>query len=372
MTDATNGVSLQGVAKSFGDFHAVRNVDLEIPSGSYFCLLGPSGSGKSTILRMIAGLEGASAGSIVIGGVDMTALPPTKRPVHTVFQSYALFPRLSVFDNVAYGLRAQGLRNRGEITRRVGEALEQVRLGEQARQKPASLSGGMQQRVALARALVNRPRVLLLDEPLGALDLQLRREMQGELVRLHRSGETTFVHVTHDQEECFACATEVAVMSTGRVEQVGTPRDVYRRPASTFVAGFLGTAGLLEGTVAATTGNGYDVKWSAGTVAAAGAPGLSSGARVTLVIRPEDVDVTAPGESTDGEWLRGTVIDVAEAASMLQVRVRVGDAELIAERTSSPGAALGVGPGGDVAVRIDREQPWIVPAESADADREIT
>jgi spermidine/putrescine transport system ATP-binding protein len=370
MTDTANGVSLRGIAKSFGDFQAVRDVDLEIPSGSYYCLLGPSGSGKSTILRMIAGLESTSAGTISIGGTDVTSLPPTKRPVHTVFQSYALFPRLTVFDNVAYGLRAQGLRDRREISRRVGEAIQQVRLTGTERQKPASLSGGMQQRVALARALVNRPRVLLLDEPLGALDLQLRREMQEELVRLHRSSGTTFVHVTHDQEECFACATDVAVMSTGRVEQTGAPREVYRRPSSSFVAGFLGTATVLEGTVAATTESGYDVHWAGGTVGADGPAGLPAGAPVTLVVRPEDVDLAPLAAATSDGWHRGTVLHVAEAASMLQVRVRLGAAELIAERTSSPGVALGVEPGGEVAVRIDRERAWIVPG--AIRERETT
>lgn len=370
MNDVTNRVLLRGLGKSFGEVHAVRDVDLEIPSGSYYCLLGPSGSGKSTILRMIAGLEGASTGTITIGDVDVTAMPPTRRPVHTVFQSYALFPRLSVFDNVAYGLRAQGVRNRSEITRRVEEALDQVRLTGRARQKPAALSGGMQQRVALARALVNRPRVLLLDEPLGALDLHLRREMQEELVRLHRAGGTTFLHVTHDQEECFACATDVAVMSTGRIEQTGSPRTVYRRPSSAFVAGFLGTASQLPAEVSAVTTTGYDVRCAGGTVAADGPSGLVVGAPVTLVVRPEDVDLAAPGTAPGEGWLRGTLLHVAEAASMLQLRVRLaadpstrfGESEVIAERTASPGAALGVDPGGEVAIRIDREPGWIVPA----------
>jgi spermidine/putrescine transport system ATP-binding protein len=356
-----SGVSLHGLSKSFGDFHAVRDVDLEIPSGSYYCLLGPSGSGKSTILRMVAGLESATTGSIAIGGADVTALPPTKRPVHTVFQSYALFPRMSVFDNVAYGLRAQGVRDRNEISRRVDEALEQVRLSGTGRQKPAALSGGMQQRVALARALVNRPRVLLLDEPLGALDLKLRREMQEELVRLHGDSGTTFIHVTHDQEECFAVATDAAVMSTGRIEQTGSPRELYRRPASVYVAGFLGTASRLEAVVSGVSGAGYEVRWAGGELAVDGPGGLSSGTQVTLVVRPEDVDLAAPGEVRGDGWLRGKVLHVAEAASMVHVRVQVGDAELIAERTASPGAALGVEPGGDVGVRIDRERGWIVP-----------
>jgi spermidine/putrescine transport system ATP-binding protein len=374
VTETTNRVALRGLGKSFGDFHAVRDVDLEIPSGSYYCLLGPSGSGKSTILRMIAGLEGASTGTITIGDVDVTAMPPTRRPVHTVFQSYALFPRLSVFDNVAYGLRAQGVRNRSEITRRVEEALDQVRLTGRSRQKPASLSGGMQQRVALARALVNRPRVLLLDEPLGALDLQLRREMQEELVRLHGEGGTTFIHVTHDQEECFACATDVAVMSTGRIEQAGSPREVYRRPSSVFVAGFLGTASQLAARVASVGPAGYEVRWAGGVVAADGPPGLGVDEPVTLVVRPEDVDLAAPAESREEDgWLAGTLLHVAEAASMLQARVRVGGpgdegtsglgggAEVIAERTASPGASLDVEPGGEIAIRIDRERGWIVP-----------
>ncbi len=206
--------------------------------------------------------------------------------------------------------------------------------------------------------------MLLLDEPLGALDLQLRREMQEELVRLHDGSGTTFVHVTHDQEECFACATDVAVMSTGVIEQAGAPRDVYRRPASLFVAGFLGTASLLDATIEGEAGNGYAVRWAGGTVAVDGPPGLGSGAPVTLVVRPEDVDLARPGSAAGEGWLRGTLVHVAEAASMLQVRVRVGGAEVIAERTSSPGAALGVEPGGEVAVRIDRERAWVVPARA--------
>jgi spermidine/putrescine transport system ATP-binding protein len=362
VSDAQNGVALRGLTKSFGDFDAIRDVDLDIPGGSYYCLLGPSGSGKSTILRMVAGLESATAGSITIGDVSVTALPPTRRPVHTVFQSYALFPRLSVFDNVAYGLRAQGLRDGSEIRRRVGEALELVRLAGQERQRPAALSGGMQQRVALARALVNRPRVLLLDEPLGALDLKLRREMQEELVRLHRAGGTTFIHVTHDQEECFACATHAAVMSTGRIEQTGPPRRLYQQPASRYVAGFLGTATQLPAVVTAVVaGTRYEVGWAGGTLAVEGPAGLSAGATVTAVIRPEDVDLAAPGDATGEDWLPGTLVRVAEAASLLQIHVRVDDTEVIAERPASRGAALGVEPGETVAVRIGREPPWIVP-----------
>ena len=246
---STRGVSLRSVAKRYGEFTAVSEIDLEIPGGSYYCLLGPSGSGKSTILRLIAGLETLSSGQVLIGDADVSTVPANRRPVHTVFQSYALFPRMSVFDNVAYGLRAQRAGSRSEIATRVHEALAQVRLAGFEDRRPAQLSGGMQQRVALARALVNRPEVLLLDEPLGALDLKLRREMQDELVRLQHESQTTFVHVTHDQEECFACASEVAVMRLGAIEQVGSPREVYRHPATEFAASFLGSANILAATI---------------------------------------------------------------------------------------------------------------------------
>jgi spermidine/putrescine transport system ATP-binding protein len=356
---SARGVRLESVTKRYGEFTAVADIDLEIGGGSYYCLLGPSGSGKSTILRLIAGLETLSTGRVLIGDSDVSTVPANRRSVHTVFQSYALFPRMTVFDNVAYGLRAQHAGSRREIAGRVHEALAQVRLAGSENRKPAQLSGGMQQRVALARALVNRPDVLLLDEPLGALDLKLRREMQEELVRLQRESETTFVHVTHDQEECFACATEVAVMRLGAIEQVGTPRGIYRHPATEFAASFLGSANKLAATVVDRRGDGdYRVRWDGGELNVGGPPGLPPGRGAALVIRPEEIEVT-DGTPDDG-WLAGTLVDVQETASTVRLRIAVERAgiELLAERSASaPGATA---QGDTVSVRISSGRGWLI------------
>ncbi|HEX7188670.1 MAG TPA: ABC transporter ATP-binding protein [Actinomycetes bacterium] len=240
---------LDHVTKRFGGFVAVDDLSLTIPSGSFFALLGPSGCGKTTTLRMVAGLEEPTEGSIHIGDDDVTFAKPYKRPVNTVFQSYALFPHLDIFENVAFGLRRRGAK---DVRRQVEEALELVELAAMARRKPAQLSGGQQQRVALARAIVNRPAVLLLDEPLGALDLKLRRQMQVELKRIQTEVGLTFVHVTHDQEEAMTMADTIAVMNQGRVEQQGGPGELYESPATTFAANFLGQSNLIH---AAVTGN---------------------------------------------------------------------------------------------------------------------
>ena len=360
---STRGVRLESVSKRFGDFEAVSDIDLEIPGGSYYCLLGPSGSGKSTILRLIAGLETLSAGRVLIGDSDVSTVPANRRPVHTVFQSYALFPRMTVFDNVAYGLRARRAGSRREIADRVHGALAQVRLAGSEDRKPAQLSGGMQQRVALARALVNRPDVLLLDEPLGALDLKLRREMQDELVRLQRESETTFVHVTHDQEECFACATEVAVMRLGAIEQVGTPRTIYRHPATEFAASFLGSANTLAATVLAERGDGdYRVRWQGGELDVGGPPGLARDRAVTLVIRPEEIEV-ADGAPADDRWRAGTLVDVQEAASTVRLRIAALGTELEAERSASARAAAT--PGEAVSVRVADGRGWLVDSAAS-------
>ena len=243
-------IRLIGLTKRFDDVVAVDAISLDIDRGHFFALLGPSGCGKTTTLRMIGGFEEPTEGRIELGGVDVARLPPYKRDVNTVFQSYALFPHLSIFENVAFGLRRRGLKG-GELRRRVGESLELVGLAGLERRKPRQLSGGQQQRIALARALVNRPRVLLLDEPLGALDLKLRKEMQLELKRIQHEVEITFVHVTHDQEEAMTMADRIVIMNGGRIEQLRTPTDLYERPRTPFVAGFLGVSNLLEGTAVA-------------------------------------------------------------------------------------------------------------------------
>src|SRR5436305_3567681 len=239
-------VRLERVTKRFEETTAVDNLSLEIERGSFFALLGPSGCGKTTTLRMIGGFEEPSEGDIYLGEREVSGLPSYRRDVNTVFQSYALFPHLSIFENVAFGLRRKRVA-KGEVTERVGEALELVDLGAFGKRKPNQLSGGQQQRVALARALVNRPRVLLLDEPLGALDLKLRKQMQLELKRIQHEVGITFVHVTHDQEEAMTMADQIAVMDSGHIEQLGTPTELYETPQTVFVAGFLGVSNLIDG-----------------------------------------------------------------------------------------------------------------------------
>ncbi|MGO3148201.1 MAG: ABC transporter ATP-binding protein [Leucobacter sp.] len=234
---------LTGIQKRFPGFTAIENLDLEIPAGSFFALLGPSGCGKTTTLRVIAGLEDPTAGQVLIGGKDVTALKPHKRPVNTVFQSYALFPHMSILENVAFGLRRRKV---GDPVAKAHEALQLVELDHVSDRKPAQLSGGQQQRVALARALVNRPALLLLDEPLGALDLKLRRQMQQELKQIQQEVGLTFLHVTHDQEEAMTMADTVAVMNKGRIEQMGAPEALYELPRTVFVANFLGQSNLFS------------------------------------------------------------------------------------------------------------------------------
>jgi len=237
---------LESVSKRFGAFTAVDDLTLTVPASSFFALLGPSGCGKTTTLRMVAGLEEPSSGSIFLGEQDVTRLRPYRRPVNTVFQSYALFPHLSIAENVAFGLKRRGRKN---VQADVARMLELVELGDRGRDRPHQLSGGQQQRVALARALINEPEVLLLDEPLGALDLKLRRQMQIELKRIQTEVGLTFVHVTHDQEEAMTMADTIAVMHRGLVEQLGSPRELYERPATRYVANFLGQSNCLEGRV---------------------------------------------------------------------------------------------------------------------------
>ncbi|MEU5462866.1 ABC transporter ATP-binding protein [Streptomyces althioticus] len=285
-------VRLTGISKTYGDFTAVHPLDLTVPEGSFFALLGASGCGKTTTLRMIAGLEEPTAGTVHLGDQDVTALPPYKRPVNTVFQSYALFPHLDIYENVAFGLRRRGIKS---VKKQVEEMLELVQLGEQARKKPHQLSGGQQQRVAVARALINHPKVLLLDEPLGALDLKLRRQMQLELKRIQTEVGITFVHVTHDQEEAMTMADCVAVMNAGRVEQLGTPADLYENPRTTFVANFLGTSNFIEAEVDATSGDDIVLKAGGGKLvlrrARASAP-ATTGGKILAGVRPEKISLT--------------------------------------------------------------------------------
>ncbi|MEV7981707.1 ABC transporter ATP-binding protein [Streptomyces sp. NPDC086519] len=292
-TDSSGDVRLTGIGKTYDNgFTAVQPMDLTVPQGSFFALLGASGCGKTTTLRMIAGLEEPTSGTVHLGDQDVTHLPPYKRPVNTVFQSYALFPHLDIFENVAFGLRRRGIKS---VKKQVEDMLELVQLGEQARKKPHQLSGGQQQRVAVARALINHPKVLLLDEPLGALDLKLRRQMQLELKRIQTEVGITFIHVTHDQEEAMTMADTVAVMNAGRVEQLGSPADLYENPNTTFVANFLGTSNLIEAEV--DTKNGDDIVLKAGggklvlPEARCSAP-TTTGGKVLVGIRPEKISLS--------------------------------------------------------------------------------
>ncbi|MFB6770628.1 ABC transporter ATP-binding protein [Streptomyces sp. NPDC056337] len=290
-------VRLSGISKTYGSFTAVHPLDLTVPQGSFFALLGASGCGKTTTLRMIAGLEEPSGGTVHLGDQDVTALPPYKRPVNTVFQSYALFPHLDIFENVAFGLRRRGIKS---VKKQVEEMLDLVQLGEQARKKPHQLSGGQQQRVAVARALINHPKVLLLDEPLGALDLKLRRQMQLELKRIQTEVGITFVHVTHDQEEAMTMADQVAVMNGGRVEQLGAPADLYENPQTTFVANFLGTSNLIQAEVDTRSGDDIVVRAAGDKLLLPGsrcAVPAQAGGKVLVGVRPEKVGLTHADEA---------------------------------------------------------------------------
>lgn len=295
-------VALDHVHKKYGSFTAVHEANFSIGRGEFFAMLGPSGCGKTTTLKMIAGFEQPTSGRVLLEGQDVSQVPPHKRNVNTVFQQYALFPHMSVFDNVAFGPRSKKLSD-SEVKKRVTEMLHVVRLDEFSERKPAQLSGGQQQRVALARALVNLPSALLLDEPLAALDLKLREAMQIELKRIQREVGITFVFVTHDQGEALTMSDRIAVMSEGRVEQVGTPENIYARPESLFVAGFIGSANLLPGVIASSGGElvvelqgGNKIAVLANNVA----PGISheTGGRVTVMLRPEQISLGQQGDIT--------------------------------------------------------------------------
>jgi len=322
-------IELRGVSKSFGDFQAVKSADFTIRRGEFFAMLGPSGCGKTTTLKMIAGFEQPTEGQIVLEGVDVSSVPPHKRNVNTVFQQYALFPHMSVADNVAFGLRAKKVPE-SEINSRVGDMLDVVRLGEFARRRPAQLSGGQQQRVALARALVNMPSALLLDEPLAALDLKLREAMQIELKRIQREVGITFVFVTHDQGEALTMSDRIAVMNEGVVEQIGSPEEIYNRPESLFVAGFIGSANLLPGNVRDVNADGCVVELLTGQkIAATGRH--SVGDKVSVMLRPERLHPVAE-RPAEGFGLRGTVTSVIFQGAWLRVVIELPDGtELSAE-----------------------------------------
>jgi spermidine/putrescine transport system ATP-binding protein len=377
-TDAvTPDVEIVDVTKRFGEVVAVDRMQLRIAHGAFYSLLGPSGCGKTTTLRMIAGFEQPTEGEIFLAGQPIAGVPPFRRNVNTVFQHYALFPHMNVAQNVGYGLRQKKV-DKAEVARRVGEALELVRLGGYGSRRVWEMSGGQQQRVALARALVNRPTVLLLDEPLGALDLKLRKEMQLELKALQREVGITFVYVTHDQEEALTMSDTIVVMRDGRIQQQGSPTELYERPVNRFVAAFIGSSNFLEGTLAGAPDangrarvrterglelSGYVTDPEATTTA---------GSEVTVAIRPERMEVlpagsadrAANGTTAAGSYeVRGTVHQGTYLGDQTEYRIETNQAgEVIVRRQNAAGTggALGAGPGDPVVVRWHEEANLIL------------
>ncbi|MFI5534240.1 ABC transporter ATP-binding protein [Kitasatospora sp. NPDC051853] len=361
---AGGDVRLTGIGKTYGTFTAVHPLDLTVPQGSFFALLGASGCGKTTTLRMIAGLEEPTSGTVLIGGQDVTALPPYKRPVNTVFQSYALFPHLDIFENVAFGLRRRG---RKDVKKQVEEMLELVELGPMARRKPHQLSGGQQQRVAVARALINHPQVLLLDEPLGALDLKLRRQMQLELKRIQTEVGITFVHVTHDQEEAMTMADTIAVMNGGRVEQLGAPADLYENPATTFVANFLGQSNLIPAQVTGRSGGSVLLDADGARLALPEARCATTAGRVHLGVRPEKITIGAAGtEVAEGRnRLTGTVLDSAFIGVSTQYVVRTAGGQEIAVFEQNMDRDTRITPGAEVVLHWNPAHSFGLDADQA-------
>jgi spermidine/putrescine transport system ATP-binding protein len=320
--DEGGDLHLRDVTKRFGTFVAVDDLTLTIPQGSFFALLGPSGCGKTTTLRMVAGLEEPTTGTVSLGAADITYAKPYRRPVNTVFQNYALFPHLDIFENVAFGLRRRAV---PDVAKRVGEALELVELPHLARRRPVQLSGGQQQRIALARAIVNRPKVLLLDEPLGALDLKLRRQMQIELKRIQTEVGITFVHVTHDQEEAMTMADTVAVMNQGRIEQLGRPAELYESPRTTFVANFLGQSNLLAGRRQGADGEEVAVDCHGQTLRVPVGRVVAPDGEVLVGVRPEKIHLASAQEKGLGgnRLAGGVVVDASFMGVSTQYLVRM-------------------------------------------------
>ena len=348
----TPDVRLAGVTKRFDDVVAVDELSLDVESGSFFALLGPSGCGKTTTLRMIGGFEQPTEGRIFLGDRDVSGLPPYKRDVNTVFQSYALFPHLSVFENVAFGLRRRSIRGQ-TLSGRVSEMLKIVGLGGMERRKPRQLSGGQQQRVALARALVNKPRVLLLDEPLGALDLKLRKQMQLELKAIQHDVGITFIHVTHDQEEAMTMADRIAVMNNGRIEQLGTPTELYETPATAYVAGFLGVSNLISGTVSGSDTvrlrHGQEVRVRPQSL-------VGRTGDVAVGIRPEKIEL---GEGQEN-MLGGTVVEQAYVGVATQYIVETECGRLTVYRQNASPGLNGATPGQHLTLSWSADSTFVV------------
>jgi len=366
-TPAAAVVELRGVTKTFKGVTAVDDLSLTLLRGEFFSLLGPSGCGKTTTLRMIGGFERADGGTITLLGRDVGRAPPNRRPVNTVFQSYALFSHLTVFDNVAFGLKEKR-RPRAEIREAVREALALVRLVGYEARRPRQLSGGQQQRVALARAIVNRPAVLLLDEPLGALDLKLRRAMQIELKNLQRRVGITFLYVTHDQEEALVMSDRIGVMEAGRLKQVGTPEEIYNRPLTPYVADFVGEANMVRGEVVAVEDGGISVRFGSGQVARGrGEEALEPGMMARVVIRPEKIDIHPQGRaggSNEVVRLPGLLAEEFFIGSHHRFVVRLGNDERIAVLSRNRGGELAhLHVGDPVELSWAEADSWVIPDE---------
>ena len=352
-----SSIQLVGVSKRYAAVAALDDVTLDVAEGEFVTILGPSGSGKTTMLTVVAGLNRPSAGRILVGGRDVTALPAARRNIGLVFQSYALFPHMTVFDNVAFPLSVRGVAA-AEARRRVAEALGRVRLQGLERRKPNQLSGGQQQRVALARAIVFNPEILLLDEPLGALDRKLREEVQVELRRLQRSLGITTVLVTHDQEEALSLSDRIVVLDHGRVQQFAAPREAYLRPSNGFVADFLGTANFFEGVVAPD--GGAILLGSSERIPCRGAEGRAPGSRATAIIRPERLRVGPAGDSPDG--LPARVGELVYLGQSVRYHLETGAGALVAAAVDQHGR---FGVGDAVSLSWDPGDVWIIPEEAS-------
>lgn len=355
--DAARGTSrdlkLSQLTKEYATFTAVKSLDLVVPQGQFFALLGPSGCGKTTTLRMVAGLDTPTSGSIHLGDAEITYEKPYRRPVNTVFQNYALFPHLNIADNVAFGLKRRGVK---DVKKQVADMLELVELTSQAHKKPAQMSGGQQQRVALARALINKPEVLLLDEPLGALDLKLRRGMQLELKRIQTEVGLTFVHVTHDQEEAMTMADTIAVMNQGVIEQMGAPTELYENPRTTFVANFLGQSNLIAGEIEGREGDHVKVRVQGTVASVAGERAHSDSGKGWLGIRPEKVLIAEVGQPIDapGDVITGgfiTDVSFVGVSTQYSVKMPWGQELTVFEQNTGARGMLPVGTKVDVSWR---------------------
>lgn len=365
-------VALRGLTKRFGEMVAVDKIDLDIPRGGFFALLGPSGCGKTTTLRMIGGFEEPSEGTIELAGKEITQQPPHKRDVNTVFQSYALFPHMTVAENVAFGLERKKV-DKAERKTRVAEALELVELGSLASRRPTQMSGGQQQRVALARALVNRPRALLLDEPLGALDLRLRKQLQLELSQIQRDVGITFIHVTHDQEEAMTMADTIAVMRDGRIDQLGSATELYDHPRTAFVANFLGNSNLIDADVVSSAGAFADVDADGGArLRAPAEPVAAAGsAQIRIGVRPEKMTLEPANgkpQAPDSNALLGHIVDAAYIGLATQYVVHTdGGADLQVFVQNSANGTCGLEEGDRVVASWDPEHTFVVEREEPNA-----